>query len=51
MKSCIKNNSSLKITLKIVNVVKLIKEDITYNDAAWKEKTKGKSKEKKKVLG
>ena len=47
MKSCIKNNSTLKSTLKILHVVKQRKED----DAAQKEKAKGKSKEKKKVLG
>ena len=47
MKSRIKNNSTLKSALKILHVVKQLKED----DAAQKEKTKGKSKEKKKVLG
>ena len=51
MNSCIKNNSKLKSTLKILHGVKQLKEDITPDDAAQKEKTKGKSKEKKKNFG
>lgn len=34
MNSCIKNNSKLKSTLKILHGVKQLKEDITPDDAA-----------------
>ena len=34
MKSCMKNNATLKSTLKILLVVKQLKEDITSDDAA-----------------
>ena len=48
MKSCIKINSTLKGTLKILHVVKQLKEDITAVDATKKEKIKEKSKESRK---
>ena len=33
MNSCIKNDSTLKSTLKILHVVKQLKEDITSDDS------------------
>ena len=51
MKSCIRSYSTFKCTLKILHVVKQLKEGITSDDAAKKDKTKAKSKEKKNVLG
>ena len=51
MKSYKINSSTFKSTLKILHVAKHLKEGITSDDVAQKEKVKRKSKEKKKVLG
>ena len=34
IKSCIRNNSTFKSTLKFFHVVKQLKEDIAFDDAA-----------------
>ena len=43
MKSCIKNNSAFKSTLKILHVVKQLKEDIDFDDVAQHEKREKKA--------
>ena len=50
MKSCIRNYSTFKSILKILHVVKQLKEDITSDDAVQTVEMKGKARERRKFL-